>query len=181
MTRRTIHEGRFLRFIEEDTWEFVQRRNCTGIVVIVSVTRKREAVLIEQFRRPVGKKVIEWPAGLVNDRKHAAEESFECAAKRELEEETGFRAGKIKRLMTGPVNCALTSDFVTFYLAQNLKKVSDGGGDETEDITVRLVPLSKIESWLKRQEKRGFLIDPKVYTGLYFLKNKPQIPKHKQK
>ena len=124
MTRRILHEGRFLRFIEEDTWEFVQRCNCTGIVVIVPVTPDGEAVLIEQFRRPVGKKVIEWPAGLVNDRAHAKEESLELAAKRELEEETGFRAGKIKLLFTGPINCALTSDMVSFYLAENLKKVS---------------------------------------------------------
>ena len=168
--KRTLYEGKYLRLIEEKTWEYVQRRNCTGIVIIVSATSKKEAVLIEQFRNPVGKKVIEWPAGLVNDRGLKKKESLEEAAFRELEEETGFRAKKMKRLITAPVNAALSSDAVCFFLAQNLTRISDGGGDGTEDITVCLVPLAKIDRWLKQKEKQGFVIDPKVYVGLYFLK-----------
>jgi ADP-ribose pyrophosphatase len=48
------------------------------------------------------------------------------------------------------------------------RKVSDGGGDESEDIHVRLVPLDQVEQWLDEQRRGGLLVDPKVYAALYF-------------
>jgi ADP-ribose pyrophosphatase len=58
---------------------------------------------------------------------------------------------------------------VSVYRATDLKKTGDGGGDETEKITVHEVPLSEIHEWLVAQEKHGFLIDPKIYSALYFI------------
>jgi ADP-ribose pyrophosphatase len=54
------------------------------------------------------------------------------------------------------------------YLALDARKVSDGGGDESEDIHVRLVPLDQVEQWLDEQRRGGLLVDPKVYAALYF-------------
>jgi ADP-ribose pyrophosphatase len=53
--------------------------------------------------------------------------------------------------------------------AIGLKKRSRGGGDCAESITVHEVPLGDVAQWLRRQARRGKLIDPKVYAGLYFL------------
>jgi ADP-ribose pyrophosphatase len=49
-------------------------------------------------------------------------------------------------------------------------KVANGGGDETESIKVHEVLLAEADLWLYEMEQKGFLIDPKVYVGLYFLK-----------
>jgi ADP-ribose pyrophosphatase len=58
------------------------------------------------------------------------------------------------------------------YLAENAQRVGEGGGDETEDIVVHLVPLDKADAWLERQRQSGLHVDPKVYAGLYFAKRR---------
>lgn len=167
-----IANGKFLQLLSRDGWEFVHRPNVTGIVAIVAVTDNRELVLVEQYRKPVGKKVIEIPAGLAGDIEDAENESFETAAARELEEETGYTALKMEFLTEGPPSAGLSTEQITFFRARGLQKSSHGGGDETEDIEVHLVPLDSIDKWLKQREKQSSLVDPKVYTALYFA-NKP--------
>src|SRR3989338_2614578 len=96
-------------------------------------------------------------------------ESMRTAAKRELLEETGYKAGKIVKLLTGPVSSGFTADIVTVVRAYGLRKVARGGGDHTENIVVHEVPLAKAEHWLKQMARKGCLIEPKVYAGLFFL------------
>lgn len=168
---RVVHEGRFLHFVEKAGWEYIQRCNCTGIVIIVALTDDQEAIFVEQFRPPVDKHVIEFPAGLINDRPNAPVESLEQGASRELEEETGYRAKKMTKIMEGPVSGGSSGDLVTVLLAEGLEKVGSGGGDETEDIVTHLVPIREVDSWLLAQVERGCLLEPKIYAGLYFLKN----------
>jgi len=59
----THYAGRYLNLLERDGWEFASRSNANGVVVLVAVTDQGEIVLVEQFRIPVGKNVIELPAG----------------------------------------------------------------------------------------------------------------------
>ena len=162
------YEGKYLKFINKKTWEFVERKNCSGVAIIVSVNDKNEAVFVEQFRMSLGKNIIEFPAGLVGDL--GENEALEDAAGRELEEETGYKAEKITHLVTGPTAPGLTSEQVSFVLAEKLTKVSAGGGVENENITVHEIPLDKVDNWLKEQQEQGKLIDLKVFGGLYFLK-----------
>ena len=50
-----------------------------------------------------------------------------------------------------------------------MKKVAAGGGVDNENILVHEVPLADIDAWLNEQMAAGKSIDPRVYTGLYFL------------
>lgn len=167
--KKIVASGRFIRFVKDGEWEYFQRHNCRGIVIIVAMTQDKKVVFVEQYRPPVGKKVIEFPAGLISDQKKYRNESIVTAAKRELFEETGYQASRMKVLLQGPVSGGASSDMVTMLLAGDLKKIGVGGGDHTENITVHEVPLVQTESWLRKQEKKGFLIEPKIYSGLYFL------------
>ena len=167
MKRKTLHKGKYLHFFDDCGWEYITRVNCTGIVVIVAATPAGEAVLVEQYRPAVKKKVIEWPAGLVSDL--GKKETLLTAAKREFLEETGYKAGRIRPLISGPISSGFSSDTLSFFIASGLEKVSDGGGDGTEFITVHHVPLIKIQGWLEKMQKKGRLVDPKIYTGIYFL------------
>lgn len=63
----------------------------------------------------------------------------------------------------------MTNELVTLFRAKNLKKVAEGGGDETEDILVHTIPLAGIQKWLEDQQAAGLLVDPRVYVGLYAL------------
>ncbi len=167
---KILYEGKFVRLVDENSWEYVQRVNATGIVIILAMNQKKEVILTEQYRVPVGRHVIEFPAGLVNDLELRKKETLKAAAFRELLEETGYEAKKMTHVLTGPVNTGLSGDTVTFFQAGGkLVKRHEGGGDDTESILVHEVPMKRIGAWLRRMEKRGKLIDPKVYAGLYFL------------
>jgi ADP-ribose pyrophosphatase len=166
-----LHKGKYLNLICEDSWEFVKRVNCSGIVVIVPMTQDGKVILVEQFRRPVEAQVIEWPAGLVNDKMTHTAETMEAAARRELLEETGYEAEHLELLVGGPVSSGLSSEIITFYQALDAVRKGPGGGDATESIKVHEIPLKEVDLWLYEMERKGFLVDPKVYVGLYFLKS----------
>ena len=165
-----LKQGNFMRFLRQGRWEYVERRNCTGIVIILAMTNDNKLILIEQLRIPVAKRVIEFPAGLVNDCNLKRKESLATAAQRELLEETGYRAQQMSKIMSGPTSAGSSADIVTILKADGIRKIHEGGGDHTEDITVHEVPLAEIEAWLTLKQKHGYLVDPKIYAGLYFLK-----------
>jgi ADP-ribose pyrophosphatase len=167
-TRRVLAEGKYVRLVARGRWEWAERTNTSGAVVIVAITSDRQMVLIEEYRRPLGARVVELPAGLVGDEPGAGDEDLIEAAKRELLEEAGCVSDHWHYLIEGPSSPGLTNERYTMYLALDAKKVSDGGGDESEDIHVCLVPLNQVETWLQEQRRGGLLVDPKVYTGLYF-------------
>ncbi len=162
-----ISEGRFLRFLKRGHWEYVERVNVRDVAVLVPITRDDEIVLVEQYRIPVQAPMIELPAGLVGDEDDYRDEDLLGAANRELEEETGFRADRLTLLARAPSSGGMTSEVVSFLLADGLRKVGPGGGVEGEDITVHSVPLANVERWLRQREREGCLLDPKIFAGLY--------------
>lgn len=171
--RETLAEGQHLRLVRRQGWEYAERTRGTGVVVIVAVTDDGRLLLTEQYRTPVGTPVIELPAGLAGDRAEDAGEDLATAARRELLEETGFEAQAFAGLTEGPPSAGLSSEVVTFLRATGLTRIGEGGGDAHEAITVHAVPLDEVPAWLTAMTRRGCLIDPKVYAGLYFAGRAP--------
>ncbi len=166
---KVLAQGKYIRFVQRNGWECIERLNITGIVILIPVTRENRVVLIEQYRPALRRKVVEFPAGLVGDIPGRRRESLKTAAQRELIEETGYRAGKLRFLTEGPPSAGLSSEHITLYLATDLKRVGQGGGDDSEEIEVFEVPRKKVSTWIESRRKRGVLVDPKVYAGLYFI------------
>jgi ADP-ribose pyrophosphatase len=135
---------------------------------MIAVTPEGRLLLTEQLRLPVGRRVIELPAGLVGD-DAAPGESVEAAARRELLEETGYEPGRIIPLAYGPPSAGLSSELVWLVRAADLVKRGAGGGDPTEAITVHEVPTAELIPWLRRQEAASLLVDLKVYAALPFV------------
>ena len=80
--RRVLAEGRFARLVAENGWEWVERVNASGAVVIAALTRDNQLVLVEQHRVPLGRRVVELPAGLVGDGAAGRDEALADAAQR---------------------------------------------------------------------------------------------------
>jgi ADP-ribose pyrophosphatase len=163
-------EGKHLRVKVCGRWEYVERCKAAAGVVIVATTQENKLLLVEQYRIPAGKRVIELPAGLSGDSEKYHGEEFLVAARRELREETGYEAGNWQELTSpGPPSAGLSNEMAVFYRAWNLRKVCPEGGEEGEEITLHEVPLAEVESWLAKKRDAGALIDPKIYAGLYFV------------
>ena len=165
---KVVAAGQYIDLVRRGKWEFAKRKGITGIVGIVAVTDDRKLVLVEQERAPVGRRVIELPAGLAGDDAASAGEDLADAARRELLEETGYEATRLERVAAGAASAGMTDEIITLFLATGLKKMGKGEGDGSEDITVHEVPLGDVEGWLAAREREGRLIDLKVYGGLYF-------------
>jgi ADP-ribose pyrophosphatase len=131
------------------------------------VTPDRELVLVEQHRPAIDRSVVELPAGLVGDIPGREGESLATAAHRELIEETGFEAREMVELFAGPVSVGVSNEIITFFEARDLRRVGAGGGDDSEDITVQLVPLDHLDSFLAGRRAAGLAVDPKIYAGVY--------------
>ncbi len=171
-----LFESRHLRLLKRGHWEYVERPRTSGIVAILAITDASEIVLVEQYRIPVQSRVIEIPAGLAGDIAGSESEELAEAARRELLEETGYDAKKMDFLTQGPPSAGLSTEVVTFFRARGLTKVAEGGGDDSEDIQVHVVPLADLDSWIKAREREGCLVDYKVYATLYFAnKNAPEM------
>ena len=163
MSDEILGEGRHLRLVKKGRWEFVERVGVDGIVAILAITDDDELVCVEQERPAVGARVVDLPAGLAEEG-----EELEAAARRELEEEAGYKAARWERIANSPPSPGLSAEVVTFFHAHGLLRTGPGGGDESEEITVHLVPRAGWKTWLSRTRARGVLVDVKLFAGLYF-------------
>jgi ADP-ribose pyrophosphatase len=167
---RILAETKYLRLVDRRGWSFVQRCNNTGIVGIVAATRDGRLLLVEQYRPPLARNVIELPAGLVGDAGNPGETPL-AGARRELLEETGYEAERWTYLFDGVSSGGLSDESISLFLAEGLSRVAEGGGDASEDITVHEIPLEEVEGWLRAREADGCAVDFRVYVALYVLRS----------
>lgn len=163
-----LGEGRFLKLVNDNGWEYAERRIASGVVVVVAITDDRRLILTEQFRPAVGRRVLDLPAGLAGDIAGSEDEAFATAARRELEEETGYTTKSMRRLIACPSSAGITSEVITYFAAIGLTKIGDGGGDASEEIAVSEIPLDELFDHLYSKDAAGVAVDPKIAAGLYF-------------
>lgn len=175
INRKTLWEGKFLRAVlveyldgrpsegsaEPDVirdWETIERVGSRGVVVIVPFTSDALVVLIRQFRPAVDGYVVELPAGLI-DKGEKAEET----AHRELIEETGYAAGVMDFLISGPASSGSSSEILDVFVASELSFVGIGERDESENIEVLMVPLDMLDQKISELQAAGNFVDLKVH------------------
>jgi 8-oxo-dGDP phosphatase len=113
-------------------------------VNVVALTDRDEVVLIRQYRHGVEAVHYEIPAGSTDPE----DTSMEEAARRELQEETGYTGGRWSLLATLSANPALQNNLTYTYLAEGVT-AGEAALDASEEITVHLTPLAKIEALIE--------------------------------
>ena len=168
-----LYEGKWLRLVRRGQWESCERTHGTAgmAVIVIAVTPDDDVLFVEQFRYPLGAKTIEMPAGLVGD--DHDHDTLEDAARRELIEETGWRAERVEVLMTGPTSSGMSNERIAFVRARGLTRVGDGGGVGSEDITVHAVPRKDAAAWLVQKSREGYELDLKLWAGLWMIEHNP--------
>ena len=152
-------QGDFITVRKWGTWEYVGRARSIHAAVILAMI-EGDVLLVEQYRVPLGGPCLELPAGLVGDETFG--EAIESAATRELEEETGYRAGRVEIIGRFASSPGMVSETFTLVRAHGLKKVGDGGGDGHENIIVHRVPLDMVTNFVDQKRAEGAAIDVKM-------------------
>lgn len=169
-----VHRGRVLEF-RVDTVERADGRRARrevaghpGAVAIVALDPEERVLLVRQYRHPAGRVLLEIPAGTLDrDAATGAPEDPDDAARRELEEETGYRAGRWERLVDFWTAPGFATERMFLYLATDLAPAGDGRLGPDEDEALELVRLPWREAVAAAE--RGEIGDAKSLVGLLWL------------
>lgn len=155
-------QGKFITARTRGKWEYVTRARGIRAAVILAIDEEDHVLLVEQFRVPLGKACLELPAGLIGDDDSSPDEDPTAAAARELEEETGYRADRIEVIGEFYSSPGMVSECFTLVRAHGLTKVSEGGGTDSEDITVHRVARAHLTQFVEMARSRGLGIDVRL-------------------
>jgi len=164
ISSKVIFEGRVVKLRvdmvrtvdgRKSTREVIEHAPC---VAVVAVDDKGNVLLVRQFREALGKELLEIPAGGIDEG-----EDPEQAVMREMQEETGFRPGRIVRLCGFYTTPGFCDEFLHVYLATGLE-ASRLFAEDTPGIEVVRVPLADVPALLAS----GKIEDSKTIAGLLF-------------
>ena len=127
-----------------------------GAVVIIPKLSDGRLVLIHQLRVATGRKIWEFPAGTLEKR----ESIFQCAA-RELQEETGWKPGRLKKLIEYYPTPGISTERMYLFLADRLSESTNHKPDLDEELEPATFTLGQID----RMIKTGKIIDGKTILG----------------
>ena len=129
-----------------------------GAVVMLAIDGEDRVLLVRQYRYPVGRILMELPAGKLDP----GEEPLACA-RRELAEETGMGAREWRRLGTLLTTPGFTDEAIHVFLATGLEPVEGAGPDEDEFLQAVRLPVNELEDLVRRGEVQ----DAKTLAALY--------------
>lgn len=168
---RVIHRGAYLTF-RIDTIRDAEGRLRTrdvvehpGAVAILGIV-DADVLLVRQFRTPVGRMLLEIPAGTLDRLPDGSVEAPDIAAPRELAEETGYRAATwrlLGRFFTAP---GFATEEMHLYLATDLEAIQGYAGPGTDELLhLERVPIPRAVE----MAETGLIDDAKSLAGLFWL------------
>jgi ADP-ribose pyrophosphatase len=177
LERREIHQGRTIR-VSQDTVRFpdgatgvldhIRHPGAAAIVPFLDPpgTTDPRIVLLRQFRYSVGGPIVEVPAGT----RSSPEENLDECARRELEEETGYRAGHLVRLGRIFTTPGFTDEVIYHYAAWDLSE-GDLRRDGDEYMDLLTLPLSRVLAMIRE----GEIVDAKSICALHMAVSYPDL------
>jgi ADP-ribose pyrophosphatase len=127
-----------------------------GAVAIVPIDGEGNVILVRQYRHAAGRILLEIPAGTLNK----GEDPDLCAA-REMQEETGYKPGKLQKIGGIFVAPGYTSEYIHLYLATDLS-ASRLTMDDDEFIEAEALPIEEVV----RRIRTGEIVDAKTISAV---------------
>lgn len=163
VSRTELYRGRSFSFYSDEVLlpngkksvkDYVKYPEAVAILPFVS---KDEIILVRQFRYSIGKTIYEIPAGKIDDPK----ENKQKAAGRELLEETGYQAKKMKYLFSYYPCAGYSTEMIHIFRAEDLVQ-KEQDPDDDEFIQPETVPFHKALEWVRS----GKIVDSKTIIAL---------------
>lgn len=165
LSEKLIHKGNFIDFVNIDV-TLPNGKNANrdvikhpGASAIIAFLDDENIILVEQFRLPLNKVLLEIPAGKLDKN----EEPIDCA-KRELQEETGYIAKDIEHLGSVATAPGFCDEIIHLYKAWNLVK-GEKNEDEDEFTNVKILNIKDVKNMIKN----GDIIDGKTISVFSYL------------
>ncbi|MFC4712385.1 NUDIX domain-containing protein [Planococcus dechangensis] len=134
-----------------------------GAVAIIAVTDEQKIVMVEQYRKALERSLVEIPAG-----KLEPGEAPETTAMRELEEETGYSAEKLEKLISFSTSPGFADEVVHLFLAVGLHKAVNGAvTDDDEFVELMEVTIADAEEMIRSER----IYDAKTAFAVQWVKN----------
>ncbi|SFO83656.1 NUDIX domain-containing protein [Ralstonia sp. NFACC01] len=160
-----MHQGKFLT-LKQDIVRLPDGRNASreylihpGAVMMIPLFDDGTVLMERQFRYPVGKVMIEFPAGKLDPQEGAL-----TCGKRELREETGYTAERWDYLTRIHPVISYSTEFIDIYLARDLKQ-GVAMLDEGEFLETFVTPAGQLIDWVRE----GKISDVKTIIGTFWL------------
>ncbi|MDR2425902.1 MAG: NUDIX hydrolase [Endomicrobium sp.] len=132
-----------------------------GAAAVLPLMNKRDIILVKQYRYPIGRYTYEIPAGKLN----SGESPINCI-KRELEEETGYKAKRIEKMLDFYPTTAFSNEVLHIFVAFGLIK-GDKHPDEDEFVATEIFDFKKAMNMVKT----GEIMDSKTIIALLYFDN----------
>lgn len=162
LPEEVMWQGKFVTAKRRGRWEYASRSRGIRAAAIIAIDDEGHVLLVEQYRVPLGRICLEIPAGLIGDHEGEEDENALTAAARELEEETGYRAGRMEVIGEFYSSPGMVSEAFTLLRARDLEKFGPGGGTPGENITVHRVKLRELPQFVADWRKRGHGVDVRI-------------------
>lgn len=169
LERTLVYKGAIIDYYQDKvkipngniaTWDFIAHK---GAAAVVAVKDDGKLLMVRQYRNALDRETLEIPAGALD----SAHEPTDVAAARELEEETGYQAGKLELLITLRTTVAFCNEKIDVYVASDLKPGKQHL-DEDEYINVETYDIEE----LIRMIYDCKIQDGKTVSALLAYKNK---------
>lgn len=162
-----VYEGKVIN-LRVDTVELPDKKYSKreviehpGSVAIVSLREDNKIVLVKQYRKPVERFLLELPAGKMEINEEPRE-----TALRELEEETGYKAGKLEYLIEIFPTPGISDEKIYLFLARDLEE-GKLNLDPGEFIDIEEIEIGQLEKMILR----GEIMDAKTIVGINYVKS----------
>ena len=167
--RQVVHQGTYMTFTKDTVLDADGREHTRDMVLhpgaatVVAITPDRRVLLVRQYRHAAGEELLELPAGKLDRQPDGSTEDRLLAAKRELTEETGYRAETWRDLGTFFTAPGFASELMTTFLATGLSPDPEfKGPDPDERLELELMPFDEALALAVNGELR----DAKTILGI---------------
>ena len=169
INRELIHKGVIIDYYQDTMkipngttakWDFISHK---GAAAVVAVKDDGRLLMVRQYRNALERETLEIPAGGLN----GADEPTDIAAARELEEETGYTAGRMELLISLYTTVAFCNEKIDIYLATDLTETAQHL-DEDEYVKIELHTMEELEAMIYD----GTIEDAKTIASILAYKNK---------